>query len=407
VTLLAPDPSLPQRDALLDPEVLMRVLSARLHLGVIRRCRILRVKYRVGESIRVLAGLDTPRGCRRVTVRGFSDGGGQMAYRSALAGAAECADSLPVAFDRRLDAVVWTFPNDRRLAGLRPLMEQAPPGLAARWARSELVSYAPEKAAIVRALDARGGVLGYAKLYVEDGAVRARALHMALADVAGVRTPRVLGSAGHVLTVEAMPGSPLSSFRNGELVEGVHALGQALAAVHSAPLPAAPRFARLDLSRLLKAAELIGRAQPAVSPELQSLAALLEARSHDAEGDTRLLHGDVHLGNAILAGESLALVDLDAVSLGSPAADLGSFLACLRSARVTGRLSAPLERTLGDALRDGYRQGRPLPAVEAIAWHTSAALLAERALRAVNRVRADGLTHLPSLLHEAKAVLAR
>jgi hypothetical protein len=409
MTLLAPDPTLPQRDSLLDPDVLHRALSARLRVGPIRHCRVLRVKYRVGESVRVLVGLDTPRGLMRVTVRGFPQGSGQLAYRSAMERATVRADSLPVAFYPALEAVVWTFPNDRRLAGLRPLMEQAPPGLAEHWTRSELVSYAPEKAAIVRALDASGGVLGYAKLYVGDGAIRGRALHEALVDVDGVRTPRVLGidSGEHMLTVEAMPGSPLSSLRNGQLVDGVHALGHALAALHSARLPAAPRFERLDVSRLLTAAELIGRAQPAVSPELQHLALLLEERSHDAEGETRLLHGDVHPGNAILGGESLALVDLDAISLGPPAADLGSFLACLRYARVTGKLSVALERSLGDALREGYGERRPLPASEAIAWHISAALLAERALRAVNRVRTDGLAHLPSLLREATAVLAR
>jgi hypothetical protein len=408
VSLLAPDPALPRRDALLDPVVLLPVLSERLRIGAVRHCSVLRVKYRVGESLRVLLALDTRRGCQRVTVRGFPPGAGQAAYVSAMARAVPGTQPVPVAFDPGLEAVLWTFPNDRRLNGLPRLLEQAPPGLAGSWARSELAAYAPEKAATARALDAEGRVIGYAKLYVDDGARRTHAFHEALAGVDDLRTPRALGLDGpaRILSVEAMDGRPLAAIRNGQLIAGVHALGRSLAALHSAPLLDAPRFARLDVSRLLKAAELIGRAQPAVSPAVHRLADLLAARGGDADGEARLLHGDVHPGNAIVTGDSLALVDLDAVSLGPAAADLGSFLAYLRYARITGKLPAALERELGDGLLDGYATRRPLPGSQAIAWHTAAALLGERSLRAVNRVRADGLAHLPALLGDAAGVLA-
>ena len=42
----------------------------------------------------------------------------------------------------------------------------------------------------------------------------------------------------------------------------------------------------------------------------------------------------------------------------------------------------------------GYAERRPLPTASSLAWHTAAALLAERALRAVNRVNRTALAHL-------------
>jgi len=42
-----------------------------------------------------------------------------------------------------------------------------------------------------------------------------------------------------------------------------------------------------------------------------------------------------------------------------------------------------------------------------LSWHTAAALLAERALRAVNRIRPEGLCCLCELLSEARVILHR
>jgi hypothetical protein len=45
--------------------------------------------------------------------------------------------------------------------------------------------------------------------------------------------------------------------------------------------------------------------------------------------------------------------------------------------------------------------------MRSIHWHTAAALLAERALRAVNRVRPEGLARLRELLAVASDVLRK
>jgi len=82
----------------------------------------------------------------------------------------------------------------------------------------------------------------------------------------------------------------------------------------------------------------------------------------------------------------VALIDLDQAGIGPAAADVGSLLARLVSTRVvdgtdTGDLSA--------AFLDGYAEVRPIPEAQALVWHTSAAMLAEVAMRAVNRVRPE------------------
>ena len=53
-----------------------------------------------------------------------------------------------------------------------------------------------------------------------------------------------------------------------------------------------------------------------------------------------LVHGDLHLKNALLAGDRLSLLDLDQAGVGHPAADLGSLLAALAAARLAGGLAA-------------------------------------------------------------------
>ena len=116
-----------------------------------------------------------------------------------------------------------------------------------------------------------------------------------------------------------------------------------------------------------------------------------------------MLHGDLHGKNVLVGRSGVALIDLDQVAVGPPAAELGSAAAALRHDRLTGGLppSSPLE----DQLLAGYRSAAVPPPPPTLAWFTAAALLGERALRAVNRVRPDGLSALPRVLQSARQLL--
>ena len=62
------------------------------------------------------------------------------------------------------------------------------------------------------------------------------------------------------------------------------------------------------------------------------------------------------------------------------------------------------EEQLARCFLDGYATVRTVPAYWSVRWHTAAALLTERALRSVNRVRPAGLAHLAELLDEGLAL---
>ena len=129
------------------------------------------------------------------------------------------------------------------------------------------------------------------------------------------------------------------------------------------------------------------------------------ARLWEPSDEHVCLHGDVHPKNCVARGGALTLIDLDQCAVGDAAADLGSLLASLSYADITSAASQPSAKTLGEAFLSGYASVRALPSTRSLRWHTAAALLAERALRAVNRVRPEGLARMRELFAGASDVL--
>jgi Ser/Thr protein kinase RdoA (MazF antagonist) len=392
--LLAPDPVLPQRDTLLDGEAVARVLAQRL--GPVRACEVVRAKYRVGESIRVRYRVEAAGRDHEVACRGFAPGRSERAYRGALERAVQTGRLQPVGWAPELETVFWTFPNDRKLA-LRDL----PAELA-----SNLVAYVPEKSATFRRDGDDGRPLTFLKVYAGDDVERAAAVHGGLRD-AGVRVPRVLGWSLELraVLVEALAGRPLADLAGGELAWAYALLGGALAHLHDLPPLDGERFRRLDPGRLTRVAALVATVRPDAAGAAEALAAELGRRRDDASSVPVCLHGDPHPRNVLLHDASVGLVDLDQVAGGPAAAELGSVLAGLRYARVAEGLPEARERRLAAAFLNGYAASRALPPAPALRWSTAAALLAERALRAVNRVRVAGLANLRPLLADARALL--
>ena len=139
--------------------------------------------------------------------------------------------------------------------------------------------------------------------------------------------------------------------------------------------------------------------------QAQALAAQLVRRFEPSPDPFVCLHGDVHAKNGILAGDRVALIDLDKVCLGEPAADLGSFLSLLRYERLVGGLPDASAVGRAAAFLAGYARRRPLPAPRALHWHAAAAMLAEQATRAVRQVRPAALARLDRLLDDAWRLL--
>jgi aminoglycoside phosphotransferase (APT) family kinase protein len=407
------DPVLPARDLLLDPDaagdhlgrLLGRDLDGRSLEGrsldgrSLEGCELVRVKYRIGESLRVTYRTGPSQ---LWTVRAFRGGDSAAAARKA-AGAVH---------DPELDAVWWPFPADRRLRDLAAVLRPAPDlaALAPGWAASELVEYSPERAATFRAVDATGRAVGYAKAYapgtvdVTERAGRYRRIAGVLA-AGGIGAPLPLGVSAErtVLLMAAVPGVQWGELAGPALAGAVHRLGAAIGTLHAAgPDVAAglPRFGRLDVRRVVHSAQLVALARPDVAGPALRLADRL-ADGPPPGGPAVVLHGDCHPKNALADGTAIALIDLDQAGTGPAAADIGSLLARLHQDGGFGTDDSAVR----DAFLTGYRTVRDLPAERSVCWHTAAALVAERAVRAVNRVHLPTLDRLGELLAAADDVL--
>ena len=195
--LLAPDPAVPTRDLLLDPRAAARRLEHALGGAAIRRCERVRAKYRVGESLRVLYRLTVRGRTVPVSVRTFSACRGSEAFERALADATPAGPLPPVAHDPELGAVLWTFPNDRRIRDLPLLASPTSLGelLGMPCATTRLTAYVPETQATARCLGAAGETVAWAKVYARDGAERTRRVAAALGGRHGaLRLPRLLSA---------------------------------------------------------------------------------------------------------------------------------------------------------------------------------------------------------------------
>jgi Ser/Thr protein kinase RdoA (MazF antagonist) len=415
---MAADPAVPARDLLLDTQAAAARLAERTGGEPIDRCERLRVKYRAGESLRVLYGV-TVRGRRvPVSVRTFRGGRSAKAYRSALETAVPTRPLPPVTHDEELDVVFWAFPNDRRIRDLSLLRDPVALGglLGQPRAHARLVAYVPETTATARCLDDRGRTLAYAKVYAGEGAERARRLREALPDSvpAGsceLRLPRLVGGSTErrTLMFEPLDGPGPLDPRAGPPARSLRRVGAALAALHGLPVPAAaPRFERLDPGRLQTAAAVIALLRPDLAGTAERLAAGLDSERAGAAPTDRAacLHGDPHLRNARLHGESVALVDLDDVCHGPRAADLARVLATLAHLAATGELTVREELTLGRELLNGYAEEASVPETRSLDWHVAATLLVRHAAKSLSRFRPRAMARIEVLLARAEELIA-
>ena len=308
-----------------------------------------------------------------------------------------------------LETVFWTFPNDRRLSGLRLLdgRSGALDRLVGRAvARTRLLAYAPERAATAECLDGDGRVVAYVKVHW-DAAERELANAEAAAAAIGpadpqLRLPRVLAASppDGALVLEPLPGLRLDGLAGPELGPALRALGAGLATLHAVrPLPAR-RFERLDGDRLALAAEVIARARPDCARAASVLLERLHDRSDDGSGEPVHVHGDANLRNALLDGGAHRARRPRGRGRGPrrrrPRAAAG------RAARARRRSREPLAA----ALLRGYEQAGALPGAAALRWHTAASALARVAVPAVGRVRPAVLARLEPLLRAAGELVA-
>lgn len=386
-TGFAADPALPRRDVLLDDQVMAGHLGAALGANVLS-CRRRRVKYRVGESLRVLYVLRTDRARRLVAVRAFSGG---------LPAAPDGVVVLP-----DMSALGWLFPDDRKLRNLEVFWHEEAARtdlLGCAVSSFGLAAYAPEKSATLRCGD-RDAPIAYTKLYAGGADVAAVSKYAILSPrlaAAGIVAPSVMSASHRLGAVALRPLHGVQLALVTEENENWRLLGRALGALHQTEVPdSLEPFTRSSPAFLRRAANVVASVRPDVERRFVSLVhALL---NEPAPVTTPVvLHGDVHPKNVLIDEGTPAFVDLDQACAGPAAADLGSVIAALRA---DGR-DAGAEL----ALLEGYVEVAALPTVPDLSWHIAAALVGERILRAVHRVRDDTLANMHVLLDAVEHAL--
>lgn len=436
-TLLAPDRALPERDELLDADLMSGRLASMFGLGCTSSAHGIRVraKYRIAESLRVVHHVRVAPGHETHTHDPVRDlGSAPDRDRVIVSGRTFPADRIDEAFrdacarvrapggvalDHHAGAIWWRFPADRSLQDVDSLLR---PGdhFASRepsWRVSEIAEYAPERSLTLRALDSSGSAIGYAKLYPPGTDVVAQAQRSeALADALmphGQALARVRWvDADRALVFQGVVPGVVWSRTDKDLAEVMAALGEAIALLHrfggEAVATGSPaslgRFARYERARVAKSGRVVATGLRQLASRARRLAAALEVSRPDRERDV-VLHGDCHPKNALIDGSGLTLIDLDQSGWGEPAADLGSLIARLRHGARLGEFAGVDTGALVRGALAGYASVRPLPSPRSLRWYTAAALLVERAVRAINRVHDRSLPGLGDVLDEAHQIL--
>jgi aminoglycoside phosphotransferase len=410
---LAPDPVLPRRDDLLDDELVgtrLDELLGRARDGRTGDCARVCAKYRMGESLRATYRVGRGVDERLVSARMFpaASAAGQFLHaRDAAVG--QGADPGSVLFDPVTSTVFWVFPQDRKLLGLGRLTSPPPElrsGFAVPWTQSELKAYKPEKAATVRCADAHGRTVGFAKLQRGDAGRRSvallRAARRGIAEHGILRLPKAIGylreqheqCEQHLALFSPAPGCPLDQLRVTTYPDAMATLGAALSVLHAQPTDGFVPFTRLGPAQLVAAGDLVCAARPDLAPVTDGLVDVL-LQTAPTPGPNVLLHGDLHFKNVLVHESGVSLVDFDEACAGPASAELGGVLARLWCPGPRDTIDPDTAQAAAEALLAGY-DGRPSRAD--LLWYAAAALLVERAVRAIRRVDVAAIDDLERVL---------
>lgn len=445
------DPKLPWLATALDRDAMSRHF-ARLVLPTfapaqpgryrLHGCDIDHVRYRPGRNCAIayrLQVLDTATRAHhdlRFHARMYPPAGAHSRHARAADERLEPAPlGPPLHLIEPLDMVLWAFPNERKLRALGAVLDDGrlasevlPEVIATGWGpswqvetlRRDIVHYVPEHALTVRLqLGLRHGLTGerrpvalYGKCQHDDqGAATLRVLSaLRTQRQHGLRTPTPLCYQAplRLLWQEALPGVPLADLLHDEAA--VPALmrqaGAQIAALHGARAPVSGQITHGHLlTRVDAAAPVLAGEMGDDAAMVWDLTTALQAQLPAQPSEPVLLHGDLHAKNILVGSQGAGLIDLDSCVTGPASWDLGSFIAALIATDIIQRAPG---RACGRAalMLQGYGADHwDAPTHRALDWSVACALVIERALRSVSRLKAGRLRTLPALISAAQRSL--
>lgn len=285
-----------------------------------------------------------------------------------------------------LGGEAWLFPNDRKIAGITRLLEQA----QALGPVVEVVHYVPEQGCTVRVTGDGGTFFG--KVRADDrGAIATRVADLDTGR--DVRLAQVIhcDAARRIQWQQAVAGDPLDfGVVLAEPAAWAERIGAALRAFHAMPMPSGLQViepAPLAQAVIRRIARIAGT-MPEYGEQLTSMAARLE-HAAAVTPVLALSHGDLHPANLLWDGARFALIDLDTCALAPPARDYASLTAAL-AAKATSLNLAP--QAMIGALADA--SGVP---THEFHWFLAASLLGERLYRSGTRLKSANRAALIAL----------
>lgn len=402
----APAAGFPQRGDIFDQAaVLARFREAGVEPDA-ASCRVLNVWHIPGRSLRVIYRLADRAGderiysvefCRRGEAADAGEGGILLANWAARA--------LRFPADPALPGLSQLVDGRALAARLAPLFDQPPPGEAMTWS---LLSWLPGERAAVRQ-DWPGQSL-VAKLHADAAASHKAMLSLWHAGGRRFGMPEPLLAARELPArwERLVPGERIETRLGSEPLPALlEQVMSGLAELHRSTLPGLPRQGAAEvLARIeRKVLARIGRALPSLAPAAAAFAARLAAAAPTAR-PLRVIHGDLHTANLLLADAGVVFIDLDSLAYGDPAFDLALLGTRLvlwamnedeRAAEIAAAVAALPElyaKAGGDEIR-----------ASTYAWYV-AALLVGRQIKTCIRHLAPGLPALaPRLLGVARTIL--
>ncbi|HWO57523.1 MAG TPA: aminoglycoside phosphotransferase family protein [bacterium] len=374
---------IPGLSILLDAGAMRKRLEQTLPAGPTRitACHITNFRFRTPTNCTIAYELTAhvEGAPSDVTVHAYARAYSQAAYPQARHKALSSrwvvsAIGTSVQMLDELYAVLYWYPNDERLSGLRGIA--APRKLqrlfyqnlsdfpSASWRISDrsirlsLLRYKPERRAVLRCRF-RAHRLGTAEqheLFVFLGVyedVRAAQLSGLIArlterlnnatELSLPRTIACVPDAG-LLVSEVAPGDTLQlllSENTAFAAEAINRSANAIARLHrvaaGSDIPANPGHE----ARLFETVELIGRLAPDCLRTAREIADQLGRDGLISGANRSVIHGDLHPGQILLSDARTTLVDLDRTRYGDPLEDIGNFCAQLRLGPPGGPLWDP------------------------------------------------------------------
>lgn len=400
--------------ALLDAEAIRSsALAAFADIAPEARFAIEGVRYRPGRNCVLTATAREAGVTHRLVVHAYPPAEAVTRAARSAAAAEAAGHAGAVALDAMRGWVLWRFPFDLKLPSL-------PAFLAAQPEDAAIISWFPQRACTVRRSRRLAGVptgeVEYGKLGAPGRAAGTfavmRDLYRAAAAVHGLELARPLAveHEGSVLWQAGVTAQTLDDATGGHPRRFPHwvCVGHAVGRFHGlcSALPASTLTLARVADDLAPAAAQVAAVMPAQAAAARRLLAALQA-ALPALDDTRraVVHGDLHGRNLLWAEGTARFIDLDRTGMGTPLADLASLLAAQVGHDCVAGRAVDLE--VLQAIVDGYRSASPGPVSDAEwRWHTAAALLRERASRAVTRLKPGRLAALPQVLDTALELLA-